>query len=713
VPANVALLGSLDEASKSRRMSRWAIGLNPLSEGGGASLKVPDYMAHGNAVVSTPVGCRGVPVAEEDCGIVCQLSGFQAAVGSLLASPAVLQRQRHNAAEFASRHLSWSAVSAQYRARLSEIWRAPTRRGQSMLVVTYRYTEPALGGAEEYLIEVLGRMRPHFSRIDLAAVNVGHLTNHHHFASKFSTDHAGGSTRIASLFDRATFAAPDVVPEQVLFDECRELERYWTREQQHLHAPFAMDLLRSAPRHPRLFSGFYWPENHAGVVRRWTSTEFAILIPGNIRVVRLLGWSPVAAEMTVSLTELLADGAATTAFRTARSIEANFSVSIEVLPSSTSQPRLLTFSVGEFRPDGDHRVLGVLLEQVSVLINEATDEPLAILTEYFADIGEEVDLEIRQSYFPRWVRNLRDVAISRSDHAERLFRDVRGPSSVALRTWIAQHAQDYDTVLVQGVPFDVLPSTVEALTGLPRRPRLVVLPHFHGDDRFYYWRQYLDAFNAADATLMFSSSLSQVVDAGSAVVVPGGGVRLDEIADPAARHHFESVYPKRRPFFLVLGRKTPSKGYRVAVDAYALARDAGLECDLVLIGPDEDGLPIDEQGVTYLGRQPRDVVRGALASCVGLINMSSSESFGIVLCEAWLFGKPVIANRACYSFRDLVKDGQTGLLAGDVHELGAAMQMLAHNPGLTARLGEAGFLDAVTNYSWWSVANAVSKVIIG
>ncbi len=126
-----------------------------------------------------------------------------------------------------------------------------------------------------------------------------------------------------------------------------------------------------------------------------------------------------------------------------------------------------------------------------------------------------------------------------------------------------------------------------------------------------------------------------------------------------------------------------------------------------------DRVALDGPGVHYLGRQPREVVLGALALCRGLVSMSASESFGIVLCEAWKFRKPVVANRACASFRELVEDGVSGLLAETDAELLAAMRRLLDEPGLAERLGAAGFAAVTRRYSWEMAARAVAGVLTG
>ena len=52
------------------------------------------------------------------------------------------------------------------------------------------------------------------------------------------------------------------------------------------------------------------------------------------------------------------------------------------------------------------------------------------------------------------------------------------------------------------------------------------------------------------------------------------------------------------------------------IGAHRRLREAGGEVDLVLIGPDDDGVKVQGDGISYLGHQPRDIVAGALAECL-------------------------------------------------------------------------------------------------
>jgi glycosyltransferase involved in cell wall biosynthesis len=407
------------------------------------------------------------------------------------------------------------------------------------------------------------------------------------------------------------------------------------------------------------------------------------------------------------------DGSPIDVAECSRVIGPGFSESFALPAMPTSEPALLRCVVEEHQVENDHRPFGLLLEAAAVLYaltNHAhgTDAKIEHLAESQVDLTEEHERRFREENFEQWVETLVQLALARPDEVETDFAMVRGPHSPAMQGWLAENAERYDTVLVQGIPFDLIPSTVATLRALREPPRIVTLPHFHSDDRFYYWRRYFDSFEAADQTLLFSSSINGIVGASERFrVVPGGGVSPTEYANVASRHRFAQVHKREAPFFLVLGRKTASKGYEQVMRAHRALRDQGANVELVLIGPDEDGAPIHGDGVHYLGQQPREIVLGALAECLAVVTMSSSESFGIVLCEAWMSGKPVIANRACYSFRELVKDGETGLLVRTTSDLAAAMERLATNSAERDRMGQAGRAEAISRYTWGRVADDV------
>lgn len=291
LPTNLRLHGLLSESAKTQVMSMWDVALNPIESGGGSSLKLPDFMAHGLPSLNTSAGARGFAVIEHAAGCVVDRTEFADGLRAMLGQPALLDQQGKNARRYASDTLSWGAVVRTYRERIRQILlpQAIQVSEPKILVVTYRYTEPSLGGAEEYLIEILKRWRPRCERLDLVAIDIEDLTNQHHFSCRYSVPAVSHPRRIAELFDQLYLFAPDTPSEADVLYRCRDLERAWTREEQDLFANFVSTL--AAPGRLRVFAGFYWPENHGGLIRRWTSPTFSFLVPPAARVFRMAGFA--------------------------------------------------------------------------------------------------------------------------------------------------------------------------------------------------------------------------------------------------------------------------------------------------------------------------------------------------------------------------------------------------------------------------------------
>jgi glycosyltransferase involved in cell wall biosynthesis len=192
-----------------------------------------------------------------------------------------------------------------------------------------------------------------------------------------------------------------------------------------------------------------------------------------------------------------------------------------------------------------------------------------------------------------------------------------------------------------------------------------------------------------------------------------GGVELSEFAAEFAEGDLSAFHERfaddGAPLILILGRKAGAKNYAMTLEARRLLAARGVIARIVMIGPDDDGMPINEPGVVYLGPQPRQVVRGALRAAGVLVNMSASESFGIVLLEAWLAGTPVVANRRCLAFTDLVDDGINGFLVDNVEELAERVAAMLRNPKLGAALAERGRKVAI-QYAWSRLGDELDTI---
>jgi glycosyltransferase involved in cell wall biosynthesis len=71
IPANVGLLGVVDEDEKNLIFSVVDLALNPMLSGSGTNLKMFDYMAAGIPVISTEFGVRGIDVFEGEHLLLC------------------------------------------------------------------------------------------------------------------------------------------------------------------------------------------------------------------------------------------------------------------------------------------------------------------------------------------------------------------------------------------------------------------------------------------------------------------------------------------------------------------------------------------------------------------------------------------------------------------------------------------------------------------
>ena len=143
-------------------------------------------------------------------------------------------------------------------------------------------------------------------------------------------------------------------------------------------------------------------------------------------------------------------------------------------------------------------------------------------------------------------------------------------------------------------------------------------------------------------------------------------------------------------YLLFVGDLSIEKGIDVLLQAYAKLTNAP---PLVLIGRRFADTPNElPPNVLILESWPHNAIMHAWRrSCIALVPSVWSEPFGMVVIEAMVSGRPVIASRIG-GIPDIVVDGETGLLVspGDVDSLCEAIELLLLNPELREQFGEAG-----------------------
>ncbi len=174
-----------------------------------------------------------------------------------------------------------------------------------------------------------------------------------------------------------------------------------------------------------------------------------------------------------------------------------------------------------------------------------------------------------------------------------------------------------------------------------------------------------------------------------------------------------------RPFVLFIGRASFDKGALHAAQAILALHRQGVEINLVLVGSISkeferflDGLTAaDKQIIRAAGILDETTKHGLLDEAELLMLPSRTDSFGIVLLEAWAHGKPVVAARAG-GIPGVVDEGENGFLVdfGDMQSMKEAVRLLLVDQPLRQRMGEDGRSKVITQYNWEQITDRVLDV---
>lgn len=119
VPANVILVGEVDDITRNLCLQACDVALNPVEDGSGTNLKMLDFFAAGIPVVTTERGSRGLRLAGETQCLVRALKDFPAAIDEMLGAGAAGAASRALAArELVEREFDWHAIGARLKPRL-------------------------------------------------------------------------------------------------------------------------------------------------------------------------------------------------------------------------------------------------------------------------------------------------------------------------------------------------------------------------------------------------------------------------------------------------------------------------------------------------------------------------------------------------------------------------------------------------------------------
>lgn len=305
----------------------------------------------------------------------------------------------------------------------------------------------------------------------------------------------------------------------------------------------------------------------------------------------------------------------------------------------------------------------------------------------------------------------------------RLERDIAPLADLRALVWLWRHfrAERYQMVHTITPKGGLLGMLAARLAGVPVRLHTFtgqVWATRHGPMRSLL--KTLDRLLAACATHVLADSFSQrdflvtqgVIAARKARVLERGSVAGVDAArfrpDAAARAEVRARFgiSAAATVFLYLGRFKRDKGVLDLARAFAQCAAEAAQPQLLLVGPDEEGLLPEIEQACAACRARLHVVDFSttpehyLAASDVLCLPSYREGFGVVIIEAAATGLPAIGSRI-YGITDAVVEGDTGLLfeAGDVSGLASGLRTLARDADLRGRMGERARARALSDFA--------------
>lgn len=667
LPSNVRAWGILSDSKKAAVLEQCSVAINPMFSGSGSNVKLADFLANGLYVVSTDFGVRGYPDDIFKHVSISDRESFATTlrkVINLAATNSVENRRERNTIFL--KHLSMQGLAVKFVKLLKSL----EIKKKRMLFVTYRYTYPYQGGAEYYLsklIESIGKSDEY--SVDVITPEVSTVNENVRFNSvySFNSDFSVPPEMDNVRFARFPLAEPDINSIN------RNLVQAWRAQsefEKQLYLPNRTQLSKSG-----LAWGWAYPDGGNAGQGRWCFTESSLWIAENARVeISGFVYHPLVLRILDSSGNELVH----------KKLESSFQISFEAskgfVELYSSYKRVV--SIEEPRP------LAIYVKHITLNdIQMDLDAPVLKATQE----GNALDTYMQMANAATASRGRHDVSLT----------EMRGPHSPFMESYIENTVKDYDIVVTHNNVFRPAIAAINAAkaVGVPS----ILLPHAHLDDDFYHFPDVHKAALDADMVLACPKAACHFYEKLGVknIKYHSPGIDLEEKFTDEDTDEFRKTFKLKTPFFLVLGRKAGAKGYAdVISEIEKIAMRSNVH--LVMIGPDDDGVPINSKHTTYLGQQPRSVVRGALKSCVALVNMSSSESFGMVLLEAWMAGKPVIVNAGCSAFLDLAVHQKNALVVPK-ESLGKALLQLASDKQLCNRLGNAG-KETTKNYEWKKVS---------
>lgn len=668
---NIKLWGIVDNDLKCAILQSCDVALNPMFSGSGSNIKLADYYANGLFVISTEFGVRGYPDEIMNHVLISSDDDFSNQLNDIIDDRDLFSLNiREERLCIFNQKMSMLSLGKE----LSSILENKNKNRKKILYVAYRYGYPELGGAEVNLEKFIRALsKSDLYDIDIITPEVSQISNFMRFSENYSLD--------------SNFSAPINLP-NVRFarfpldsnnqDRIKKLIRLW--KTQPSYERNLNDKLKQYYNCSGLTWG--WADSEQGdEPTRWGFNECGIYLH-SISDIKLSCFSQNDIVITIYRNKEIIYSATKKSGR------------FDLELTSVTSGHISIFS--ESKPiDGDARPLAFILRKLIINKKEVHLGDGTLIKRVLPKVESDKIFEL-----------LYDCSVSSRNGMS--LTDVRGPFSSSMESFISENIKEYNLLITNN---NVFRPAVYAIDSAKRNGvKSILIPHAHLDDDYYHFPDFIKSCQDSNLVLAVPKAACDFLKQNNCnVEYMPAGCDIDESFLDSDIEAFRNVWDKNERFIICLGRKSAAKGYAHIVNAVEGLNKKGEKIHLIMIGPDDDGIDVNNNYVTYLGRQPRNVVRGALMSSLALCNMSSSESFGIVLFEAWLAGKPVIINKNCVAFKDFAIDNFNSLMVDEV-TLIDAIDSIIKNKELRDKLSKNG-KQVCSEFSWHSVCKNFTSIV--
>lgn len=190
-------------------------------------------------------------------------------------------------------------------------------------------------------------------------------------------------------------------------------------------------------------------------------------------------------------------------------------------------------------------------------------------------------------------------------------------------------------------------------------------------------------FRRARVVTTVSAALAEIVERRVGITIPGDAIQPMPVAD------IDRPWTDGTGSVIALGRLTPQKRIRLAIEAIAIARKRGRPVRLTIVGDGVERSALEEQvrvlrlgeAVRFTGAVEPTAIGEVFAAATCCLMPALGEGFGLAATEAFMQGVPVVACTDGGGLTEIVPASGAGrLVAPTAEAIAAAMLELLDDP---------------------------------